>query len=90
VLAKIQEGARCLITLDCDALDSTVMPAVAYPTPGGLTYNHVTGIIQGVGRKARIAGFDLIEFVPGRDTSGMAAFTAADIVCNVIGTLAKA
>lgn len=90
VLAKIPDGARCLITLDCDALDSTVMPAVAYPTPGGLTYNHVTGIIQGVGRKARIVGFDLIEFVPGRDTIGLAAFTAADIVCNVIGTLAKA
>jgi len=89
-LAKIPDGARCLITLDCDALDSSVMPAVAYPTPGGLSYNDVTGLIQGVGLKARIVGFDLIEFVPGRDTTGMAAFTAADIVLNVIGTLAKA
>ena len=89
-LAKIPDGSRCLITFDCDALDSTVMPAVDYPTPGGLTYNHVTGIIQGVARKARIVGFDLIEFVPDRDTTGMAAFTAADIVLNVIGTLANA
>lgn len=90
VLAKIPDGSRCLITLDCDALDSSVMPAVAYPTPGGLTYNDVTGLIQGVGRKARIVGFDLIEFVPGRDPNGMATFTAAHIVSNAIGTLAKA
>jgi agmatinase len=89
-LAKVPAGSRCLITFDCDALDSVVMPAVDYPTPGGLTYNHVTGIIQGVGRKARIVGFDLIEFVPDRDKTGMAAFTAAEIVLNVIGTLAKA
>jgi len=89
VLAKIPDGARCLVTLDCDALDSSVMPAVAYPTPGGLTYNDVTGLIQGVARKARLVGFDVIEFVPGRDQTGMAAFTAARIVSNVIGTLAK-
>ena len=88
-LAKIPDGSRCLITFDCDALDSAVMPAVDYPTPGGLTYNHVTGIIQGVAEKAKIVGFDLIEFVPERDKTGMAAFTAADIVCNVIGSLAK-
>jgi agmatinase len=89
-LAKIPDGARCLITLDCDALDSSVMPAVAYPTPGGLTYNDVTGLIHGVARKARIVGFDLIEFVPGHDAAGTAAFTAAHIMLNAIGTLAKA
>ena len=89
-LAKVPAGSRCLITLDCDALDAAVMPAVAYPTPGGLTYNHVTGLIHGIRRKARIVGFDLIEFVPSRDTTGMAAFTAGHIVANVVATLARA
>jgi len=87
-LAKIPTGSRCLITLDCDALDAAVMPAVAYPTPGGLTYNHVTGLIHGIARKARIVGFDLIEFVPEKDATGMAAFTATHIVLNVVGSLA--
>jgi agmatinase len=87
-LAKIPAGSRCLITLDCDALDAAVMPAVAYPTPGGLTYNHVTGLIQGIARKAQIVGFDLIEFVPEKDATGMAAFTATHIILNVVGSLA--
>jgi agmatinase len=64
------------------------MPAVAYPTPGGLTYNQVTGLIQGIARKARIVGFDLIEFVPEKDATGMAAFTATHIILNVVGSLA--
>ena len=66
------------------------MPAVAYPTPGGLTYTQVTGLIHGVARKAKIVGFDLIEFVPKRDANGLAAFTAGRILWNVIGSLANA
>jgi agmatinase len=88
-LDHIPEGSRCLITLDLDALDASVMPAVAYPTPGGLTYTQVTGLIHGVAKKARIVGFDLIEFVPKRDPNGLAAFTAARILWNVIGALAN-
>jgi agmatinase len=89
-LDHISRGANCLITLDCDAIDSATMPAVAYPTPGGLTYTQVTGLIHGVAAKAKIVGFDLIEFIPKRDRNGLAAFTAARIMWNVIGALANA
>lgn len=89
-LSLIPMGARCLVTLDCDALDSSVMPAVAYPSPGGLTFIQVIDLIQGAAQKAKIAGFDLIEFVPKKDRGGLAAFAAARIVCNVLGCLARA
>lgn len=89
-LSLIPIGSRCLITLDCDALDSSVMPAVAYPSPGGLTFIQTIDLIQGVAEKAKIAGFDLIEFVPKKDRDGMAGFTAARIICNVLGCLARA
>jgi agmatinase len=88
-LDEIEAGASLLITLDCDALDWSIMPAVAYPTTGGLTYTQVTRLIQGAIAKARLVGFDLIEFVPKRDNGGIGAFTAAHIICNVIGSLAN-
>jgi agmatinase len=88
-LSLIPIGSRYLITLDCDALDSSIMPAVAYPSPGGLTFVQVVDLIQGVAEKAKIAGFDLIEFVPKKDRDGLAAFTAARIICNVLGCLAR-
>lgn len=87
VLQHIPEDCGCVISLDCDALDSSVMPAVAYPSPGGLTYTQVTDLIAGVAAKARIAGFCIVEFVPLRDRGKMAAFTAARIAANVIGRL---
>ncbi|MBI2717322.1 MAG: arginase family protein [Rhizobiales bacterium] len=87
VLAHVPEDCDCLISLDCDALDVAQMPAVAYPSPGGLTFTQVAGLIEGVARKARIAGFAMVEFVPKRDPAGTAAFTAARLACNVIGRL---
>ena len=89
VLDHIPEGCDCVISFDCDALDVSQMPAVVYPTPGGLNYTQVTDLIAGVARKARIAGFCMVEFVPGRDTAGTAAFTAARIAANVVGRIAR-
>lgn len=87
VLRHIPEDCDCVISFDCDALDAAEMPAVAYPTPGGLSYTQVTDMIAGVAAKARIAGFCMVEFVPGRDRSKIAAFTAARIAANVVGRI---
>jgi agmatinase len=87
VLRHIPEDCNCVISFDCDALDAAEMPAVAYPTPGGLTYTQVTDLIAGVAAKARIAGFCMVEFVPLRDRSKIAAFTAARIAANVVGRI---
>jgi agmatinase len=89
VLETIPPDADCLISLDCDALDSSQMPAVAYPSPGGLSFVQVTDLIAGVAAKARIAGFAMVEFVPKKDLDGTSAFTAARIAANVIGHIAR-
>lgn len=89
VLGHIPEDCDCVISLDCDALDVSQMPAVAYPSPGGLSFSHVQALIEGVARKARIAGFSMVEFVPRRDPQGTAAFTAARLAANVIGRIAR-
>ena len=90
VLEHIPEESGCVICLDLDALDVSEMPAVAYPSPGGLSYTQVAGLIEGVAAKARIAGFAMVEFVPKKDRTGTAAFPAARLACNVIGRLAPA
>ncbi|MBE7185331.1 MAG: arginase family protein [Methylobacterium mesophilicum] len=90
VLDLLPEGGNVLVTLDCDALDPAIMPAVAGPAPGGLSYDQVIGLIAGVSKRGKLAGFDLVEFVPERDQNGMGALTAANVLVNVIGNLARA
>ena len=88
-LAYLPNGANCMITLDCDALDAGIMPAVMAPTPGGLTYTQTIDLIAGIVTKANVVGLDMIEFVPERDLNGTAAITAARIIANAIGCLAR-
>lgn len=88
-LRHLKKGANCMITFDCDALDPAIMPAVAAPTPGGLSYFQMIDIIAAVNKKANLVAFDLIEFVAPLDLNGTAAITAARIITNVIGNLAR-
>lgn len=88
-LRHIPEGARVVVTLDCDSLDPSIMPGVAARTPGGLTYTQAIDLIGGLGRRARIAGFDLVEFYPPADIDGLSALTAARLLVNVIGAIVR-
>ncbi len=88
-LRPIPEGARVVITLDCDGLDPAVMPGVAARTPGGLSYTQVIDLIAGVGRRAVIAGFDLVELYPPADLGGLSALTASRLLVNAIGAIVR-
>lgn len=88
-LRHIPAGARVVITLDCDGLDPGIMPGVAARTPGGLTYTQAIDLIAGVGKKARIAGFDLVELYPPADMDGLSALTASRLVINAIGAIVR-
>ena len=89
VLERIPEGSRVAVTIDLDAFDASLMPAVMAPSPGGLDYTQVTDLIAGVVQRGELVAFDLIEFVPARDQHRVCAFTAAMLVQFAVGTLAN-
>jgi agmatinase len=89
VVDAVPAGSQVLVTLDCDGLDPTIVPGVIAPAPGGLTYWQAIGILRGIAAKARMAAFDLVEFVPERDVAGLGALTAARIIANVLGLMAR-
>jgi agmatinase len=88
-LRHIPEGARVVVTLDCDGLDPGIMPGVAARTPGGLSYTQAIDLIAGVGKRATIAGFDLVEFYPPADVDGLSALTAARLLVNAVGAVVR-
>ena len=90
VLELIPQDANVLVTFDCDVLDPSIMPAVIGRAPGGLGFWHAFELIAGVAQRARIAAFDLVEFMPARDISDLGALTAGRILADVIGLLARA
>jgi agmatinase len=85
----IPEGAEVIICLDVDALDPAIMPAVIGRTAGGLSYWQVLELVGAVAEKARIAGFDMVEFMPERDIDGLGAMVAAQLLAGAMGIVAR-
>jgi len=90
VLDLVPQGTPCLLTVDCDGLDPSIMPAVNAPAPGGLSYWWMVDLLHGLAQKADIRGIDLVEFCPEKDINGLAGLAAVRIVCNMIAALARA
>ena len=90
VLDKIPDGSNYYLTIDADGVDPTIMPAVAGPAPGGVTYNQMRMLIHGLVDKGRVVGMDIVEITPKRDVNGITAITAGRFICNLIGKAVRA
>jgi agmatinase len=90
VLARIPAGRQYYLTIDADGLDPAIMPAVAGPAPGGVTYPQIRTLIHGLVNKGRVVGMDIVEITPKRDVNGISAITAGRIIVNLIGMAVRA
>lgn len=90
ILEQIPTGVNCYLTIDADGMDPAVMPAVAGPAPGGVTYHQARKLIQGLAAKTRVLGMDIVEITPKRDVNGITALTASNLIINMIGSAVRA
>jgi agmatinase len=52
------------ITIDCDAFDPAIMPAVGTPEPGGLSWYEALALLRRVIESRRVVGCDVVELCP--------------------------
>ena len=90
VLAQIPDGGAYYLTIDADGLDPAVMPAVAAPAPGGVTYPQARKLIHGLAAKGRVVGMDIVEITPKFDVNQITAITAGNLILNMIGKTVQA
>jgi len=57
-------GETVYITIDCDAFDPAIMPAVGTPEPGGLTWYEMLTLLRRVIDRRRVVGCDIVELCP--------------------------
>lgn len=89
VIDLVPAGSNVIIAFDCDGLDPAIMPGVIGRAPGGLNYWQAVDLMHGIAAKGRISAFDLVEFMPECDVDDMGALTAARIIVNAIGLIAR-
>ena len=77
ILDRIPNGGQYYITIDADGMDPAVMPAVAGPAPGGVTFHQARKLIHGLVKKGRVVGMDIVEITPALDVNRISSITAA-------------
>ncbi|MFH0777980.1 MAG: agmatinase [Candidatus Eisenbacteria bacterium] len=90
--SRMTDFAACLaalpehvyVTVDVDALDPSIMPAVGTPEPGGLAWNQILDALREIARSKKVVGFDIVELCP---IPGLVApdFLVAKLVYKMLG-----
>lgn len=77
-------GPDVYVTFDVDFFDPSVLPATGAPEPGGAHWWEAVDLLSAVFRERRVVGADVVELAPGAHDAS-SAFTAAKLVCEMIG-----
>jgi arginase family enzyme len=62
-------------------------PGVLSPAFGGIGYQQMLDLFEGVAARGTIVGATLVEYVAGQDPAGLGAKAAARLLCNMISAI---
>lgn len=84
IVSSLKENVY--ITFDLDALDSSIMPSVGTPEPGGMSWYEAVNLIKEISKQKKIIGADIVELSP---VPGLMApdFLAAKLVYKIINCI---
>jgi agmatinase len=86
-LARVPKGVDYYVTIDIDGFDPSIAPGTGTPSHGGFVYYEVLELLDGLTRRGRIVGVDLVEVAPDYDHTGTTSILAAQILLNLIGRI---
>ena len=88
VLERIPAGVDYYVTIDIDGFDPSIAPGTGTPSHGGFLYYEGLELLDGLTRRGRVVGVDLVEVAPDYDHTGTTAILAAQLLLNFIGRIA--
>lgn len=89
VIARIPDREKYYITIDIDVLDISQAPGTGSPSPGGLSYDELTTLLELIAKKGKIICFDLVEVAPQYDSTMATTRVAAMTILSLMGYILK-
>lgn len=87
LLNRIPENVNYYVTIDIDAFDPSIAPGTGTPSHGGFLYYEILEFLDGLSKRGKVRGVDLVEVAPDYDPTGSTAILAAQIIMNFIGRI---
>lgn len=86
-IERIPSMEKCYVTIDMDALNSSIVPGVGVVEVEGLVYSQIKGILFGIADKSNVVGFDVMCVNPYYDPTGRTPFFAAQLIVEFLGAV---
>jgi arginase len=77
------QAGRFWVHFDVDVIDQEEMPAVTYPLPDGLGWEHAEALLRPLVRSRRLVGLSVADFVPDKDPDGRYARRLVDLIAGL-------
>jgi arginase family enzyme len=77
------QSGRFWLHFDVDVFDQEEMPAVTYPLPDGLGWDHIEALLRPLVRSRRLVGLSVADFVPDRDPDGRHARRLVELIADL-------
>jgi len=78
-------GGHLHLSLDVDALDPSIAPAVGTVVPGGLTYREAHLVMEMLHDSGLVGSLDIVELNPFLDHAGKSALLLVDLAASLFG-----
>lgn len=72
------------VSVDIDALDPSLAPGTESPEAEGLSFTHVKRILQGLSRRGRMVGLDLVEVNPYLDPAELTPHVSVQLLIEAL------
>ena len=89
ILEKIPASSKYFVTIDIDSLDIAVAPGTGSPSPGGISYELLNDVLEGITHKGEVVAFDFVEVAPQYDPTNSTPRVAAMTMLNFMGHILK-
>jgi arginase len=78
-------GGHLHLSLDVDAMDPSIAPAVGTTVPGGLTYREAHLVMEMLHDAEIVGSLDIVELNPFMDHAGKSALLLVDLAASLFG-----
>ena len=83
-LNSLPNSGKFFITLDVDGLDPSVLPGTVALSPGGLDWRQTVSCFEGISKKGKIIGLNIVELAPKNDINQISLIVVGRLILKCL------
>ena len=83
-LSSLPNSGKFFITLDVDGLDPSILPGTVALSPGGLDWRQTVACFEGISKKGKIIGLNIVELAPKNDINQISLIVVGRLILKCL------